>query len=267
MEMPSFPLAAGFTCRCLRAGLLVFFSALAVLPFAGQAQVVTKTNSLASYSYGATNAFVPSEPLVSASGSLSTFSFLPISLAATSSGPGPATNIVTAFATLDMAANPGLWFEGVGHVNAQVNYSLSAPTSTSSARAEFSAPLTLLVTAVNGSPFAPSSLPVATSMMITPPFVAVTGPGSFPSASMSGVFAFDINTVKAHFGIGAGSNITGLRLQVSPVLTVQSERGSAAASVVNFDVATQVVPEPSSCALLLLGAGVSVLAVWRRRHA
>jgi hypothetical protein len=84
---------------------------------------------------------------------------------------------------------------------------------------------------------------------------------------MSGVFAFDINTVKAHFGIGAGSNITGLQLQVSPVLTVQSERGSAAASVVNFDVATQVVPEPSSCVLLLLGAGVSALAVWRRRHA
>jgi hypothetical protein len=48
---------------------------------------------------------------------------------------------------------------------------------------------------------------------------------------------------------------------------VQSERGSAAASIVNFDVATQVVPEPSSFALLLFGAGVSVLAVWRRRHA
>jgi hypothetical protein len=267
METPSFPLAAGFTRRCLRACLLVFFSALAVLPFAGQAQVVTKTNSLASYSYDATNAFVPSEPLVSASGSLSTFSFLPISLAATSSGPGPATNIVTAFATLDMAANPGLWFDGVGHVNAQANYSLYAPTSTSSARADFSVPFTLEVTAVNGIPFAfPGSL-LAANLTITPPFSAVTGPGSFPSASMSGASAFDINTVKAHFGIGAGSNITGMRLQVSPVLTVQSERGSAAASIVNFDVAIQVVPEPSSFALLLLGAGVSALAVWRRRHA
>ena len=267
METPSFLLAVGSARRCLASCLLSFFSALAVLTSTGQAQVVTKTNSLASYSYDATNAFVPSEPVVSASGSLSTFSFLPISLAATSSGPGPTTNSASAFAALDMVANPGLWFDGVAHVNTQMNYSLSAPTSTSSARADLSVPLTLEVTAVNGLPFVFSGSLLAANLAVTPPFSAASGPGSFPSASMSGAFLFDINTVKAHFGIGAGGNITGMRLQVSPVLTVQSERGSAAASIVNFDVAAQVVPEPSSFTLLLLGAGAAALSVWRRRHA
>jgi hypothetical protein len=269
MEAALSPLAAVFIRRLLAPRIFVVFSALSVLPFAGHAQVLTKTNPLASYSYDATNAFVPSDPLASASGSLSTFSFLPTDFSVSSSGAASATNTVTALITLDMAANPGFWFDGPGvsmNLNAQVNYSLAAPTATSSARADFSAPFTLLVTAVNGSPFAPSGLPIATNMTITPPFAAATGPGSFPSGSISGAFAFDINTIKAHFGIAAGSNITAMRLQVSPLLTVQSERGSATASIVNFDVASQVVPEPSTYALLMLGAGAVGFTAWRRRR-
>lgn len=248
-------------------GLLTAMAAeILIFPSTALAQVVTKTNALASYSYSGTNAFVPSDPLVSASGSLSTFSFLPTAFSASSSGALPSTNTVSAVIALDMSANSGLWFAGALNLNAQVNYSLAAPTATSSAHADFSAPFTLEVTGVDGAPFVPVGLPIATNMTITPPFVAVTGPVAFPAGNLSGSFAFDINTIKAHFGIGGGSNITSMRLQVSPLLTVQSERGSATASLVNFDLSNnQMVPEPSTCALLFLGLGAASVAVWRRR--
>jgi len=245
-------------------------SCLLLFPFgSAEAQVVTMTNALASYSYDATNAFVPSDPLAAASGSLSTLSFLPTGFSVSSSGAAAATNTAISSITVDVEANPGLWFAGAGSLltlNAKVNYSLAAPTSVSLAQVDFSAPFTLLVTSVNGSAFVPSGLPISTNMTITPPFAAISGPGAFPSGSVSGAFAFDLNTIKTHFGIGAASNITGLRLQVSPLLSVQSTRGSATASLVNFDVATQVVPEPSTYALLALGAGLTAIIHRRCRR-
>ena len=268
MEASPSPSAVLVPGRRLAARSLAVLIVLAVLPLAGHAQIVTKTNALASYSYDAANAFVPSDPLASASGMLSTFSFLPTAFTVSSSGAAATTNTASALVTLDVNADPGFWFDGPGvsmNLNAQVNYSLAAPTATSSARADFSAPFTLLVTAVNGSPFAPSVLPIATNMTITPPFAAASGPGLFPAGSISGAFAFDINTIKAHFGLAAGSNITGMRLQFSPVLTVQSERGSATAAIVNFDVTNQVVPEPSTYLLLVTGLAFVALVARRRR--
>jgi hypothetical protein len=56
-----------------------------------------------------------------------------------------------------------------------------------------------------------------------------------------------------------------MRLQFSPVVSAWSERGSASASLVNVDVGNQVVPEPSTYALLALAAsGLGVYALRRR---
>lgn len=240
---------------------------LALHPSIGRTQIVIKTNALVSYAYDATNAFLPGEPLTTASGGLSTFSFFPTAFSASSSGGAPATNSITGLVGLDMATAAGAWFDGALSLslNTKVNYSLTAPTATSSAMAEFSAPFTLEVTGVDGSPFVAPGLPIATNMPITPPSVSASGPVAFPSGSLSGSITLDINTIKLHFGIAPGSNVTAMRLQVSPLLTVQSEKGSATASLVNFDVVNQVVPEPSTYALLLTSGAAGLLA-WQRRR-
>jgi len=102
---------------------------------------------------------------------------------------------------------------------------------------------------------------------VTPSFIETTGPGSFPTGSLSGDISLSLTTIKAHFGIGAGSNITGMRVQFSPVVSAWSERGSASASLVNVDVSNAVVPEPSTYALLALAAAATILLRWRRRRA
>jgi len=233
-------------------------------------QIVYKTNSLVTYGYDALNPFVPGEPSVAATDPTSTFSYLPTAFQAAVSGS--AWNIASTSGVVDLSmdANPGNYFDGTVlalNVNTKVNYSLAAPTSTSSAGAVFTAPFTLYITEVDNAAFATPLLQYATNITITPPYIEVTGPASFPTGQFSGSLSLDINTIKLHFGIGATNKITGMRLQISPSLTVWSERGSANASVVNFDVTNNVVPEPSTYALLLVGLSAVGFVAFRRRRA
>jgi hypothetical protein len=102
----------------------------------------------------------------------------------------------------------------------------------------------------------------------TPAFMEAFGPNATPTTgTLSGSINLTLNTIKTHFGIGDASKITGMRMQISPVVTAWSERGSATGSLVNIDDANQVVPEPSTYALLLVGAGAVGAAFWRRRRA
>ena len=238
-----------------------------LLPAGSFGLVVTQTNSLVSYSYESTNAFVPADPVTSAADPLSTFSFLPTTFIASTSGTG--TNTASAVVSLDMVANPGLWFDGAAislSLNAETTYSLVAPLSTSSAQVSLSAPVSVDVIGLDGAPYV-SGTPLPGTLTVTPPSVSVSGPLAFSNGNMSGSYSFDINTIKVYFGIGAGQKITAMRLQVSPVLTAQSQDGSASGQLVNFDVANNVVPEPSTYALLLLGTGAVAFVFWRRRRA
>lgn len=232
-------------------------------------QIVVKTNSLVTYSYDSSNPFVPGEPTAAASDPLSTFSYFPTGFQAAVSGS--AWNIVSTSGVvgLTMDANNGKYFDGSAislNVNTKVNYTLTAPTSTSSAGAVFTAPFTLYITEVDNSAFATPLLQYATNITITPPYSEVTGPAGFTTGQFSGSLTLDINTIKLHFGIGATNKITGMRLQISPSLSVWAERGAADASVVNFDVTNYVVPEPSTYVLLLTGLGAVAFVAHRRRR-
>ena len=253
--------------RCAPSSLILATALLAMWPSRSSALVVTQTNSLASYSYDSTNAFVPADPVTSAAAPLSTFSFLPTTFVASTSGTG--TNTTTAVVSLDMMANPGFWFDGAAiflSLNAETTYSLAAPSPTSSAQVSLSAPVSVDVTGLDGAPYV-SGTPLPGTLTVTPSSVSVSGPLAFTNGSLSGTFTLDINTIKVYFGIGAGSKITAMRLQISPILTAQSQNGSATGQLVNFDVANNVVPEPSTYALLLIGAGALGFVSWRRRRA
>jgi hypothetical protein len=252
-----------------KVSVAAFAAVIAAFLNTAPAQVIV-SNSLVTYTYeqGAGNAFVPSSPLTSATAPDSLLSFFPSGFATTNSGSAWDIKTVSSVLTVSMDANNGLWFgPNALQLSAQVNYSLVAPTSTSSAGLSVSAPLTLYITEVDGVAFGSPTLQLADSLTFVPSFVETTGPGSFPSSSLSGEINLSLNTIKAHFGIGAGNNITGMRVQISPVLSVWSERGSSTASLVNLDVANAVVPEPSTYALLVLGAGALGVAAWRRRKA
>lgn len=247
---------------------VLFLAGLLAAASPSSAQVIV-SNSLVTYTYeqGAGNAFVPSTPLTSATPPDSSLSFFPAGFSALNSGS--AWNIATfsSVLTVTMEANPGNWFgENALLLSSQVNYSLSAPTSTSTAGVAFTAPFTLYITEVDDLPFGSPSLQLTDSLTVTPPFVETAGPGSFPTGALSGEISLSLTTIKAHFGIGATNKITGMRVQLSPVLSAWSERGSASGSLVNVDVANAVVPEPSTHALLMLGLGaIGGVAAWRRR--
>jgi hypothetical protein len=248
---------------------LVALSALIAAAAPSSAQMVV-SNSLVTYSYeqGVGDAFVPSTPFTQATPPDSTLSFFPTGFSALNSGS--AWNIDTFGSVLNvtMESNPGLWFsDNALRLNAQVNYSLNAPTATSSAGVSFTAPFTLYITEVDNAPFASPSLQLTSSLNVLPASsVETTGPGSFSSGALTGGIVLSLSTIKAHFGIGAANNITGMRVQFSPVVSAWSERGSASASLVNFDVTNAVVPEPSTYALVMLGAGAAGFAAWRRRR-
>ena len=97
------------------------------------------------------------------------------------------------------------------------------------------------------------------------PTFTLNGPGATSSGLWTNSLSFDINTIKMHFGVAPSSQVTGLRLQYSPSLTAAASGGSASMQVSNVVLTNQVIPEPSTYALLLLtGAG----ALWwsRRRR-
>lgn len=258
-------------CHARKAILPAAFLAMVLALLAPASAQVIVSNSLVTYTYeqGAGNAFVPSAPLTSATPpDSSTLSFFPAGFSALNSGSAWDIATFSSVLTVTMDATPGNWFgENALQLSSEVNYSLNAPTSASTAGVAFTAPFTLYITEVDNLPFGSPSLQLTDSLTITPPFVETTGPGSFPTGALSGEISLSLTTIKTHFGIGAGSKITGMRVQLSPVVSAWSERGSASASLVNLDVANAVVPEPSTYALLGLSALSLGYLAWRRRRA
>jgi hypothetical protein len=243
------------------------FVALVGLSVATSSAQIIISNSLATYTYeqNPANSFVPSSPIAPASGTTSTLSFFPSGFSAGTSGSAWNIDSETAVLTATLNANPGLFFVDALTMNSQVNYSLVAPTSTSSAGISASAPFTLYVTEVDGVGFG-TTLQLTDTLVFAPSVVEATGPSSFLTGSLTGTISLSLNTIKTHFGIGPASNITGMRVQFSPSISAWSERGSATASLVNVDISS-VVPEPSTYALLAMAAaGLGAHIVRRRRR-
>lgn len=248
----------------------LFAAVLLIASCAYSSAQVVLSNPLVTYTYDVPNPLVPNDPTVPVAGNVSTISFFPADFeASVTSSSGLAVASTSGLVGLLMEANPGLYFDVpiTLTLSAAANYNLVAPISGSYAGATLNAvPFTLSVTEVDESPYA-LSVPQYTAVIAVSPTVAsVNGPGGFQSGTFAGSITLDINTIKVHFGLGAGQNITGMRLQISPSLTVWANGGSANADLRNFDVSKSVVPEPSTFALLVLGGIAGGLALKRRRR-
>jgi hypothetical protein len=248
-------------------------SVLVAVAFLGlsalQAQVIL-SNSLVTYTYDVPNPLVPNDPIVPVTGNVSTISFFPTNFnAEVVSSSGFAIANTNGLVGLLIEANAGLYFDApvTLTLNAAANYNLAAPAPGSYAGAILNAvPFTLYVTEVDNVPFALSVPQYSDLIMVSPTFASVNGPLGFESGTFQGNKTLDIFSIKSYFGLGVSQNITGMRLQISPSLTVWANGGSANAALVNFDVSKSVVPEPSTFALLLVGGAAGGLALWRRRR-
>jgi len=233
-----------------------------------QAQTII-SNSLVTYTYDTPNALVPNNPIAPVTGDVSTLSFLPADFGASASGSGFQIDSVNGLVGVLIEANSGLYFSGpiLMTLNAKAPYNLVAsPLSGSFAGAVFNnVPFTLYITEVDNSPYAFSAAQYDSTMSVSPSVVDV-GPGGFASGNFNASLQLDINTVKAHFSLASNQNITGMRLQVSPSITVYANNGSANARIANFDIQSTVVPEPSTYALLVLSSVAGGFALWRRRR-
>jgi hypothetical protein len=121
---------------------------------------------------------------------------------------------------------------------------------------------------VDGAPFS-SSAPMSGSLAISPTntFSLLPGAGRVSDGQWSSSLTLDINMIKMHFGLAPASKVTGLRLQYSSTLTAASINGGASISTLNVNVTNQVVPEPSTYALLAIAAAaLAGLALRRRRR-
>lgn len=244
------------------------FVALALLAsaVAASAQVIV-TNSMVTYTYQDSPAgtYAPPSPLTSVSPS-SSLAFAPNNFVASSSGAGVQIDTQTGILTVDMIANPGMYFtnnalglEVVG------SYSMAAPFSTSEAFTSITASYTVYLQSVDGVAFS-SSTPLSGSLVISPTnSFSLLGPGGVRSGPWNSSLTLDLNTIKTHFGIGATNNVTGLRLQYSSTLTAASISGSASIDTLNVNITNQVVPEPSTYALLALAAAGLSVRMFRRR--
>lgn len=245
-------------------------AALVIASSADSSAQVVLTNALVTYTYDVPNPLVPNDPIVPVTGNVSTISFFPSNFYAdVSSSSGFAIDKRSGLVGLSMEANAGLYFDLpiTLTLNAAANYNLAAPVSGSYAGAILNAvPFTLYITEVDNSPYALSVPQYPGLISVSPAFANVSGPFGFQSGTFSGITTLDLSSIKSYFGLGAGQNITGMRLQISPSLTVWANNGTARADLVNFDVSKTVVPEPSTVALLMLGSATGGLALWRRRR-
>lgn len=244
--------------------VLAALATLATLPASGQ---VILSNSKVTYTYveSPAGSFVPAAPLTSATPE-SSLSFAPGGFVASTSGAGFQSDNTTGVLTIDMDANPGRWFSGNAvSLSLSGDYALTAPFASSQAFANFASSYTLIVDGVDGSPYS-SSMPLSSTISLTPTSASAVGPGGSTNGAWSGSFALNINTIKTHFGIGATNNVTGMRLQLSSTVSAATIDGMASASLLNANMVNVTVPEPSTWALLLSGLGVAGWTVWRRRR-
>lgn len=179
---------------------------------------------------------------------------------------------------INIQAGPGMWFTGNAlKLETAGSYNLVAPfgspplplspggPTNSYAYASATAAYTLMVTDVDNAPFIGGSL-LTNTVTITPSSLDSVGPGGSVSGSWSGSVVLDINAIKVHFGIGATNNVTGMVLQYNAQIAAAGVYGNASTSLMNLNVVNQVVPEPSTYALLLLGGAAAGYLGWRRRR-
>lgn len=251
-----------------RFSLIASLAMLGAFVSTAVAQVIV-TNPLVTYSYqdSPSGTFAPPSPLTSFTPD-SSLAFAPNNFVASSSGSGVQIDTLTGILTVDMIANPGMYFSS-NAVSLDVigSYSMSAPFSVSEAFTSVTASYTLSLQQVDGVAFS-SPTPMSGSLLIAPSNAfSLLGPGGVSSGSWNSSVSLDINTIKTHFGIGPTSNVTGLRLQYSSTLTAASINGGASIDTLNVNLTNQVVPEPSTYALLVLGAAFAGWSIWRRRQA
>lgn len=260
----------------MRQRFLIFsLSLCSLLAMAGgvSAQVIA-TNSMVTYTYqdSPSGTYAPPSPLVSES-PYSRIAFSPNNFVASSTDavPNPVTGAQiaseTGILTVDMAANPGMWFIGTNALALDIggSYSMTAPFSISESFVSVTASYSLYLQAVDGAAFT-SSTPMSGALTISPTnFFTLKGPGGVSSGAWSSALSLDINTIKAHFGIAPSSNVTGMRLQYSSTLTAASLNGSASIDTLNVNLTNQVVPEPSTYALLAMAAAGLGGYMMRRR--
>ena len=231
------------------------------------AQVIV-TNSMVTYAYqdNPTGTFAPPSPLTSVS-PYSSLAFAPNNFVASTSGGGMQIDTQTGILTVDMTANPGMFFTSSAlGLSVAGSYSMTAPFSSSEAFTSITASYTLYLQAVDGTPFS-SSTPMSGSLAISPTNAfSLLGPGGVSSGLWNSAVTLDLNTIKTHFGIAPASNVTGLRLQYSSTLTAASINGGASIDTLNVNITNQVVPEPSTYALLAIAAVTLAARAVRRRH-
>jgi hypothetical protein len=231
---------------------------------------VLVTNSLVSYTYteNTANTYVPASPLASATGQDSSLAFAPNNFSAVTTGTGMQIDSQSGILTVDIFANAGSYFTNTAlSLNVDGQYQLFAPFSTSEAFASITASYTVYLSGVDGVPYS-SPIALAGSVPITPTNTfSLFGPGASASGVWNGSLNLTISSLKTYFGIGPTNNITGLRLQYSSTVNAASINGSATMDQLNVTIASQVVPEPSTYALLAISAlALSAVALRRRKR-
>ena len=232
------------------------------------AQVIV-SNSMVTYLYqdNPTGTYAPPSPLTSET-PYSSLAFAPGSFVASTTGAGMQIETQTGILTVDMTANPGMNFTGeVLGLSVAGSYSMAAPFGSSEAFTSITASYTLSLQGVDGAPFS-SSAPMSGSLAISPSNTfSLLGAGRVSDGQWSSSLTLDINMIKMHFGLAPASKVTGLRLQYSSTLTAASINGGASIDTLNVNVTNQVVPEPSTYALLAIAAAaLAGLALRRRRR-
>jgi len=247
----------------LALSLAVFFS----LTIFAAGQVIV-TNSLVSYTYteNPANTYVPASPLASASGQSSSLAFAPNNFVASTTGTGMQIDSQSGILTVDLFANPGLYFTNTAlSLSVDGGYQLFAPFSSSEAVSSVTASYTVYLSGVDGAPYS-SPMALAGSVAISPTnSFSLLGPGGSVSGVWNGSLNLTVSAIKTYFGIGPTNNITGLRLQYSSTVNAASINGSATMDQLNVTIASQVVPEPSTYALLSLAAMAAAFVTLRRK--